>query len=213
MKKVILFFLFIQTLSAQKKDKDAIITIIAEETCECFAKKNVDVKSLSYENMLAVFGSCMLGSYQNNQSKFKDKDKLDLSDRKLMRMFGEEVGLKMVTFCPNAMLDVGMKKIEHDNITNKKDNTEIVDEAEDSSITGTILQIKSDQFITFSVKEASGRTVEFILLEEFNNSFLLTESLLKQNDIVDVYYYESELFDAKINKFITYKVITDIIKK
>ena len=71
----------------------------------------------------------------------------------------------------------------------------------------------TNQFITFSIKETSGRTVEFILLENFNNAFLLTEDLLKPNDVVDVYYYESELFDATVNKFITFKVITDIIKK
>ena len=84
---------------------------------------------------------------------------------------------------------------------------------EEPSITGSFFQIKSEQFITFSIKESSGRTVEFILLNNFDNSFLLTENLLKSNDTVEVVYYELEMFDAKIKKFVTYKIVSDILKK
>ena len=53
----------------------------------------------------------------------------------------------------------------------------------------------------------------FILLSSFENSFLLTDKVVKVNDAVEVYYYELELYDAKLSKFISYKVVTDIIKK
>ena len=39
------------------------------------------------------------------------------------------------------------------------------------------------------------------------------DKVLKTNDNVDVSFYEWELFDAKLGKFITYNVIIDIIKK
>ncbi len=81
------------------------------------------------------------------------------------------------------------------------------------SISGKVVEIKSDQFITFSVKETSGKKHDFILLNNFENAFLLTDKVLKTNDNVEVSYYQLEFFDAKLGKFISYSVITDIIKK
>ena len=89
---------------------------------------------------------------------------------------------------------------------------EVVD-AEELTISGKISEIKSEQFITFIVKEDSGKTNQFILLSSFDNAFLLTDKVLKASDAVDVVYYEMELFDAKLGKFVSYKIVTDIIKK
>ena len=80
-------------------------------------------------------------------------------------------------------------------------------------IVGAISEINQDQFITFSVKEESGKMNHFILLNDFDNAFLLTDKVLKVTDNVDVTYYEMELFDAKLGKFFSYKIVTDIIKK
>ena len=80
-------------------------------------------------------------------------------------------------------------------------------------ISGKVIEIKSDQFLSFSIKEESGKTNQFILLNNFDNSFLLTDKILKANDSVDVSYYESEIFDSKLGKFLTFKILTDIIKK
>ena len=213
--KTIFFLLLITQISFAQK-KDAIISKIAEETCDCIQKKKMNQETDSYEDYKMALGVCMLDSYQNHSSKFSNRDKVDLTNHEEMRSFGEEIGIKMVKFCPNFMLEVGEKKITYDNGSvnkNKNYKEEVEEEELDPFVTGTVFQIKADQFISFSIKETSGKTDEFILLNNFNNSFLLTEKLLKPNDIVDVYYYETELFDAKINKYITYKVVTDIIKK
>ena len=81
------------------------------------------------------------------------------------------------------------------------------------TISGSVVKIKSDQFLSLKVKEDSGKINQFILLGNFDNSFLLTDKVLKVKDLVDVTYYEMELFDAKIAKFISFKIISDIIKK
>jgi hypothetical protein len=67
--------------------------------------------------------------------------------------------------------------------------------------------------LTFSIKEETGKMNHFILLSSFENSFLLTDKVLKINDTIEVSYYELELYDAKLAKFVSYKVVTDIIKK
>ena len=123
-----------------------------------------------------------------------------------MEALGRDVGIQMATKCPSFL------KMVMDNMDDEEDVEEEMIE-EEPSMTGSFFQIKSEQFITFSIKESSGRTVEFILLNNFDNSFLLTENLLKSNDIVEVVYYELEMFDAKIKKFVTYKIVSDILKK
>ena len=86
------------------------------------------------------------------------------------------------------------------------------DESEELSVSGKVSEIKTEQFITFVVKEATGKTNQFILLSNFDNAFLLTDKVLKATDEVDVTYYEMELYDAKLGKFVSYKIVTDIIK-
>jgi hypothetical protein len=80
-------------------------------------------------------------------------------------------------------------------------------------VSGNLTEIKFDQFLTFSIKEQSGKMNQFLLLSSFDNAFLVTDKVLKTNDTIEVYYYELEVFDAKLAKFVTYKVVTDIIKK
>ena len=92
-------------------------------------------------------------------------------------------------------------------------DTEEPEEEEYAMISGKIFEIKSEQFITFSVKESTGKNHNFILLSSFENAYLLTDKVLKTNDNVDVSYYELEFYDAKLGKFISYSIITDIIKK
>lgn len=212
MRIFILLLLFSQISFAQKRDE--IISKIAEETCTCVEKKKVLDNSKSYNQLKVNSGLCILESYQNLSSNLKSKLNFDFKNSDDMKAFGVEVGLKMVKICPDFIYGIGEEKKSFDKEDAQNQiNDDAVDEEEDSFVTGMVYKIKSNQFITFSIKETSGRTVEFILLENFNNAFLLTEDLLKPNDVVDVYYYEFELFDATVNKFITFKVITDIIKK
>ena len=54
---------------------------------------------------------------------------------------------------------------------------------------------------------------QFILLSSFDNAFFFFFKVLKTSDAVEVTYYEMELFDAKLGKFVSYKIVTDITKK
>ena len=120
-----------------------------------------------------------------------------------MEELGTNIGAKMGLKCPTVfkfMLD-------------EEADEAVADEAEDLILSGKISEIKSEQFLTFVVKEDSGKNNQFILLSSFDNAFLLTDKVLKATDAVDVTYYEMELFDAKLGKFVSYKIVTDITKK
>lgn len=125
-----------------------------------------------------------------------------VSDDKKMEELGYDIGKKMGLKCPTVfkfMLD------------DEENNTDA--DFNELTISGSVVEIKSDQFLSLKVKEDSGKINQFILLGNFDNSFLLTDKVLKVKDLVDVTYYEMELFDAKIAKFISFKIISDIIKK
>ena len=203
MKKIIVLLFITQSLFAQKLTKEQLISKISEGTCNCITKKDI-----TKENLEMTLGLCMLedfNKYEKDIEKYYGKNVI--TDESKMEALGRDVGLQMVTKCPSFLKLVMETMDEEDNETVE----EVVED--EPSITGKFFQIKSEQFITFTVKETSGKTVEFILLNNFDNSFLLTENILKTNDVIDVYYYELEMFDAKIKKFVTYKIVSDIIKK
>ena len=201
MKKIIIFFILVGNVTfAQKLTKDQLSDKLAEKACDCAGKQEI-----TKENFELTIGICLLeciSSYEKDVEKHYGKNVISNDEK--MEELAINIGARMGLKCPaifKFMLDEEAGDVE-----------EVVD-AEDLTISGKISEIKSEQFITFIVKEDSGKTNQFILLSSFDNAFLLTDKVLKASDAVDVVYYEMELFDAKLGKFVSYKIVTDIIKK
>ena len=201
MKKVLLLLVLVGNVAfAQKLTKDQLSDKLAEKACECAEKQE-----LTKESFELTIGICLIegiNAYEKDVEKHYGKDVI--SNDKKMEELATNIGARMGLKCPAVfkfMLDEESGEAE-----------EVVD-AEELTISGKISEIKSEQFITFIVKEDSGKTNQFILLSSFDNAFLLTDKVLKASDAVDVVYYEMELFDAKLGKFVSYKIVTDIIKK
>lgn len=201
MKKIVLLLILLGNVAfAQKLSKDELSDKLAVKACDCVGKQEI-----TKENYELTIGICLLegiNAFEKDVEKHYGKNVLT-NDAK-MEDLATNVGARMGLKCPAVfkfMLDEEAGDFE-----------EVVD-AEDLTISGKISEIKSEQFITFIVKEDSGKTNQFILLSSFDNAFLLTDKVLKASDAVDVVYYEMELFDAKLGKFVSYKIVTDIIKK
>ena len=201
MKKILLLLVLVGNVAfAQKLTKDQLSDKLAEKACECAEKQE-----LTKESFELTIGICLIegiNAYEKDVEKHYGKNVI--SNDKKMEELATNIGARMGLKCPAVfkfMLDEESGEAE-----------EVVD-AEELTISGKISEIKSEQFITFIVKEDSGKTNQFILLSSFDNAFLLTDKVLKASDAVDVVYYEMELFDAKLGKFVSYKIVTDIIKK
>lgn len=194
MKKIIVLVLLTQTLFAQKLTKEELIDKLSENTCNCTTEKGI-----TEENMDITLGVCILESISKHE---KDVEKYFgkniISNEEKMGELAEAVGAKMAFTCP-AFLKIIMKMGE--------------EEAEELLISGNIVSTKLDQFLTFTLKEDSGKTHTILLLEDFDNSFLITDSVVKPSDKVQVSYYEADLYDPKTKKFVAYKVVLDIIKE
>jgi hypothetical protein len=200
MKKIVLLLVLVGNIAfAQKLTKDQLSEKLAEKACGCAEKKEI-----TKENFELTIGICLLegiNAFEKDVEKHYGKDVI--SNDKKMEELGYDVGKKMGLKCPTIfkfMLD-------------EEEADEAVVDVEDLILSGKISEIKSDQFLTFVVKEDSGKNNQFILISSFDNAFLLTDKVLKVSDDVDVTYYEMDLFDAKLGKFVSFKIVTDIVKK
>lgn len=203
MKKSLIVVLFIsQIVFSQKLSKEQLIEKLSVSTCSCISDKE-----FTKENLEMTLGLCMIedfGKFEKEIEKYYGKN--ILSNDAQIEKLGADVGVKLASTCPK-FLEIVM------NTTDSEEEVEVAEEYEDLFVTGNFFNFKSEQFITFSIKEETGKVNDFILLNNFDNSFLITDNILKSTDLLDVYYYELEMYDAKIKKFVTYKIVNDIIKK
>lgn len=201
-KLVLLLILFGNAAFAQKLTKEQLIDKMSDVGCECTTKQQV-----TKENLEITLGLCILealNKYEKDVERHYGKNVI--TNDKKMEELGYDIGLKMGAKCPSVFMNMA----DEESDTNGE---EVVEEIPDAVLTGKISEIKSEQFLTFVVKEDSGKNNQFILLSSFDNAFLLTDKVLKVSDAVDVTYYEMDLFDAKLGKFVSFKIVTDIVKK
>lgn len=201
MRLSLLFILVVsQTIFAQKLSKDQLTDKLADKCCECANKKTITKDNFEVSIGLCIIES--LGAYEKDVEKHYGKD--IINNEAKMEEMGYDVGKKMALKCTSIF-----------QIFSDADLDDDLEEEEEEALmlSGKITEIKSEQFITFSLKEDSGKMNNFILLSEFDNSFLLTDKVLKLNDSIDVEYYELDLYDAKVGTFVLFKIVSDIIKK
>ncbi|MFD2890611.1 hypothetical protein ACFS5J_01100 [Flavobacterium chuncheonense] len=204
--KVITFSSFLLFSLFGFSQNEVILDVIAKETCSCISERNINLENEDENQLTMELGLCMIQSYKNHIDEFSLAERLDMSNSTQMRAFGEKIGLKMVNHCPDFVLALGRKKL------NETDVEDADYEDEYAAIEGKVKSISFSNNLVLKIVEPSGKVNEFIVLNDFDNSFLLTDKVLKNNDIVKVSYYEIALYDVKLNKFIVQKIISDLNK-
>ena len=142
-------------------------------------------------------------------------------DKNLIESVGEDAGGRMLDICPEV-LDILMSDEKFMNeiisdFSNNKSNSKNQDSTNNFTdgnlfIDGVYTETKYEGYLQIVVKEDSGRINNLILLNDFDTSFLITDKVLKSNEKIKVYYYISDIYDYKINKFVSCKIITNLIK-
>lgn len=201
MKKIAIIIFSIFGLTAYSQD---VYEIMAKETCDCITKKNIDLDKSSSQVIQAQLGGCMLTSYSAHKNEMKPEDRVEYGDSEGMRKLGENVALKMLNSCPDIIMKLGNQYID------KKSKGDII--IDNNIIKGQFLESKSNDFLTITVKDSSGRIYSFVLLTFFENSNLITDNLLKKDQKVEVEYVEQEFYDVKSKDFRLYKVLKGIKK-
>lgn len=195
--KKLLFILLLITSSSFGQD---IYDKIAEETCGCTSKIDFTKADANYDMQL---GLCILQAYSSHLKDIPESERLDFADKPKMKDFGRDIALKMVKFCPDVIMSFG--------------NTESADDEEEEidsyfEMEGIFTGIKVGTFMTVQVVESNGKTNNFVILQNFDNAFLITDKVLKNKDAVTVTYYTIDLFDHKLNRFVSTHILTNITK-
>ena len=143
MKKILLLLVLVGNVAfAQKLTKDQLSEKLAEKACGCAEKQEI-----TKDNFELTIGICLLegiNAYEKDVEKHYGKDVI--SNDKKMEELGYEIGKKMGMKCPTVFKFM---------LEDEADEVVEVD-AEDLVLSGKISEIKSEQFLTFVVKEESG---------------------------------------------------------
>lgn len=193
MKKIsILAILFFTSLNLFAQDD--LLDIVAKETCEC-----TDSMGITKETMQAQLGMCMLSSLTKHPNL---ASKLDFSDKKVMRQFGESVGLKMADFCPNTILTIGYQALENE----KAEMPPSVQEVE-----GTFKGFEGEDLTFIIIHNSKGRRYKLLWLTPFDgDGNLISLGKKAVNKPVSVQYKNEDFYSPKMEEYITRKVITQI---
>ena len=204
MKKTVTILIFFISFNAFSQ---VGLDAIAKETCECINGKITDFSKASKTEIEGTLGVCMLQSYTAHSKELNGDDAVEITDSEGMKKFGEKVAMKMLSYCPNVIIELGKNAIDED------DNKVEATKAEATFIEGEIIAIKSEQFVTIQVKDENARIHNFLLLDYFKTASLYTNNEIKPKDKIKVTYSEIELYDPKTKEFRYFKIISDLEKK
>jgi hypothetical protein len=173
-----------------------VMKTIGNETCGCIS----DLKKTGVEATDMQLGLCIIKAYNAHKAELPKEKQVAISDSEGFEVVATEIGLAMADACPDLVMSFA-------------DGDDLAATAKPvHSVSGTVTEIKSEQFTTISVKDANGRQHAMLLLNYFASATLFTEGKIRKGDKVTVTYDEVELYDPKMKEFRYYKVIAGLTK-
>lgn len=169
---------------------------IVRKTCECVNK----IPDSEDKNKQAMqIGVCMLEASMPYKDKIKKDLKIDLGNvSRDAERFGEIIGVKMATVCPDALMKMADFDDSEDDVTSRE-------------FTGKIVAIDDNKIVEFSVKDSSNRLTKFYWLTFIESNIELTTQYknLKDKD-VNIVYITQEFFDSRIGEYRFFNVILNL---
>lgn len=182
----------IATISYAQKDMDKAYDRMAQSVCECANAKGINLDEASQSEIEMTFGLCLLKAYNADAKFFKSKGINLTAEGNAMEQLGEAVGIKMAEHCPDMLMSMASFYMD--------DDENIDGSGESTSITGTIEKVEDGIFSTIHIKSEEGRTYKLLWITYVDNHDLFLEALKNKNKYT-FYYYETEMYDNRINEY------------
>ncbi|MFC0604390.1 hypothetical protein [Winogradskyella pulchriflava] len=201
---ILIALLVVTSLNAQKKSKQEVIDLMAEDTCECIAKKKLSASDSMEEKEIAL-GLCLLSSFNEHKSKSNYYKKKTLDD---MEEIGEDVGFAMASMCADDFLSIFSSE---ELVDMAYDDDE--DGSESSGGSGLTIEVElvamnNDAISYIEAKDDYDKNHIFLITQEFEGYDLLKKSNFGNSFLIT--FKEVEFFDLSEKQYITKKVITKI---
>ncbi len=189
----------------EEKSKDQVLEDVTNDVCKCIAAK-VD-EGIPQKDIEVQLGLCLINSY----GKFKDDiDKhmnVSFDDPDSMEQFGQEIGMKMITICPDTFMSFAKDMIEEE-VENYNTSEETAPKL--TVVSGEVVKLVTDQFNLLSFKGTNKRMYKFLWLEYFEGQELLSDMKDLKRKQLSVSYETKEMYDPKLQDYRTYKVLRKI---
>ncbi|MEM6720086.1 MAG: hypothetical protein AAF611_12250 [Bacteroidota bacterium] len=214
MKKISILFILlcftVSTVNAQKgKDsKDAVLEDVTNDVCNCISGK---VKQgISQKDIEVQLGLCLIKSY----GKFKDRiDKymnITFDDPRSMELFGQEIGMKMISLCPDTFMTFAKDMIEEEVDTYRPSKRASASASAVTLVSGEVTKLTRDQFNVVSFRDSNKRTYKFLWMEYFDGQELLNDMRNLKRKQVEISFENKEMYDPKLEDYRTFKVLRKI---
>ncbi|WP_299113279.1 hypothetical protein [uncultured Winogradskyella sp.] len=204
----LLFIIFAigNNLNAQKKSKQEVVDLMAEDTCECIAQKKLKTSDSMEEKEIAL-GLCLITSFNTHKGKSKYYKKKSLND---IEEIGQDVGIVMATMCADDFMSIFSSEELVDIIEDKEDDIIgfVNSEENNLSIEVELVSMNNDAISYIKAKDDFDKNHIFLITEEFEGYDLLKKSNFGKSFTIT--FKEVELFDLSEKQYITKKVITKI---
>ncbi|MEO1030511.1 MAG: hypothetical protein AAFX55_03850 [Bacteroidota bacterium] len=190
---------------AQNKSKEEATELMAEDTCECIAKKKIN-KSDKKEDKEMALGLCLLESFNEHKSKSKYYRKKTLND---IEQIGEDVGFVMASMCAEDFLSIFSSEELVEIVNDEYDvGLDGSGNAEELTIEVELISMNNDVISYINVKDDYDKSHTFLITEEFEGYDLLKRSNYGKSFTVT--FKQVELFDLSEKQYVTKKVITKL---
>jgi len=189
-------------LNAQRKSKEEVIDLMAEDTCECLTKKKIKTSDSMDEKKMAL-GLCLIESYNEHKSKSKYFSKQKTTN---FEKIGEEVGMVMATKCGNEFFSIFSSEELVDLVDDEGEDTIGFKSSDENPlmIEVELLSMNNDAISYIETKDDFDKNHIFLITEEFEGYELLKKSNFGKS--FSITYKELELFDLSEKQYITKKV-------
>ncbi len=173
----------------------------SREVCECV--KNIDATNKTKKEMSTQFGLCAFKHAASYKKELKRDFGIDLvadiANEEKMENFGVQVGMMMVTECPDVF-----SKVMGDEGDSGAESSELL-------INGTVSKIEKDNFVVFHIVGENKNLTKFYWVSTIESNLDLPKEYNGLvNKKVNISYYTTEIFDAKINDYRNLNIISSL---
>lgn len=198
MKKLNLYLIVLFSFFAVTKiEAQDYLSKITSQSCDCLSEIE---ETTDREQFNLELGLCIIDAAVPYKKELKRDHQIDLDNiNEDGTRLGEMIGMRMAGVCPQEIMKIA---------NNTQDETY---EDLGAYTSGTITKIENEQFVVFSLKDESGKNIKLYWLYYIDSELDLETnytSLLGKK--VEVFYYETEMFDVRINEYKTFFVIEEI---
>jgi hypothetical protein len=190
--------------SQAQTSKDSLMKLVTQDVCDELGKK--EFKGKNMDELQMEIGMAFMPAMMKHKDALEKAMGGNLNDKEGMEKMAQEIGMRLVTDCPNflkIMSNVDM------NAMGKPAKAPL--SMNETAIKGTLVKVVPGELTHLLVKDSKGKTVKIWWMDYFDGSDDMADNPQKMNNKkVTVSYTEKEVYSATLKEYVKIKVATGV---